>query len=275
MSKQRAKAIFWVGLVLLLAAFVGAGFRSSSVTAQSAATALTIITGVAVVIERLLEAFWSLIDATRGQPWPLDVVGKAISDSVGKIDASVGESVAKLKAVVDGVQQNLPQGADVKKQLDDAKAAYDTDIASLAEFASLSQQHQLELRVDAFDRRVNAVIAQHPALGEALGRDFDVGRDLLGVTDRLLKTFGDNPGRRMVSLYAGAVLGIGVAALLGLDVFAAAAGGSGESGDWLQQLHLAVPATGLIIGLGSNPTHDVIKALQSLKQRAAAQAQGT
>jgi hypothetical protein len=88
---------------------------------------------------------------------------------------------------------------------------------------------------------------------------------LLGATANLLKSFEDNPSRRLANLSAGGLLGIGVAAVLGLDGFAAAGGITGLAG-WRA---LAAAMTGPIMGLGSNPTHAIIKTLQASKDRSA------
>jgi hypothetical protein len=128
------------------------------------------------------------------------------------------------------------------------------------------------------------------------------GTAIQGATD-FLATFKDNPGRRLLSIYAGCVLGLVVAGLLGLDVFRAVldepAGGAtaqvaryasapgrpeaaaadehhgigdwpGSAWDWLREAtdfeHIGVALTGLVIGLGSNPTHEVIRVLQEYKK---------
>src|SRR5207244_2208268 len=94
-----------------------------------------------------------------------------------------------------------------------------------------------------------------------------------GLTD-FVATFKDNPGRRLYSVLLGVVIGVLVAAVFGLDLFAAiqsapvAAGApavkSGSLFDPLPSLGIAV--TGLVMGLGSNPTHEVIRAIQEFKK---------
>lgn len=73
-----------------------------------------------------------------------------------------------------------------------------------------------------------------------------------------LATFNDNPGRRLISLYLGSILGLVVAGLFGLDVFQATLDNS------VYPL-LSIILTGILIGLGANPTHEVIRVIQEFK----------
>jgi len=89
-----------------------------------------------------------------------------------------------------------------------------------------------------------------------------------------LGTFTDNPGRRLLSIQIGVFAGILVAAIGGLDVVAGV-----QNQDVTDPLKLVpmtiggVIFTGLMMGLGSSPTHEVIQTLQQYKrQRKAASA---
>ncbi len=65
-------------------------------------------------------------------------------------------------------------------------------------------------------------------------------------------------------LYIGILLGLIVSTAFGLDLLAAA--GASTSGSPSALLpHLGVAITGLIMGLGSNPTHEIIRAIQEYK----------
>ncbi len=72
-------------------------------------------------------------------------------------------------------------------------------------------------------------------------------------------TPADTLGRRLISLYLGMILGVVIAAVFGLDLLRA-----------IFQIptiafHYGVVFTGLAIGLGSSPTHEVIQLLQQWK----------
>lgn len=72
-----------------------------------------------------------------------------------------------------------------------------------------------------------------------------------------IASFKDNPGRRLISIYLGVILGLTVAGYFGLDLFQAVLKDTAQSTN-----HLNIIITGVVVGLGSNPTHEVIRALQ-------------
>jgi hypothetical protein len=74
-----------------------------------------------------------------------------------------------------------------------------------------------------------------------------------------LENFKDNPGRKVISIYLGAILGIAVATVAQVDVFHATEN-EAAFGD------LAIPLTGVLMGIGANPTHEVIAALKKYKE---------
>ena len=91
-------------------------------------------------------------------------------------------------------------------------------------------------------------------------------QSVTGLAD-FVATFKDNPARRLISIYAGAFLGLLVAGFLGLDVFKAAmetAQTSTSAGGLFPYWGVAI--TGIVMGLGSNPTHEVIRAIQEVKK---------
>jgi len=81
-------------------------------------------------------------------------------------------------------------------------------------------------------------------------------------------TFKDNPGRRLISICAGAILGLIAAWALGLDAFQAAyqAPPGDVVGGVPPQWQWGIAVTGLLMGLGSTPTHEVIKLVQEVKK---------
>ena len=72
-------------------------------------------------------------------------------------------------------------------------------------------------------------------------------------------TPADNLGRLLISLFLGMIIGLVIAGVFGLDLLKA-----------IFQIptiafHYGVVFTGLVIGLGSSPTHEVIQVLQQWK----------
>jgi hypothetical protein len=89
------------------------------------------------------------------------------------------------------------------------------------------------------------------------------------AVDSFVDSLNDNPGRRIISIYVGMLLGVAVAVVLALDVFNATLGTVLQSAipGWADHsFKWGVVVTGLVMGLGSNPTHELIKALQTYKQ---------
>jgi hypothetical protein len=89
-----------------------------------------------------------------------------------------------------------------------------------------------------------------------------------GVTD-FVASFKDNPGRRLVSLYVAAFIGVIVAGFLRLDVFQAVLSAPPDGvadTTAATAFQWGIVLTGLLMGLGSNPTHEVIRVLQEYKK---------
>jgi hypothetical protein len=85
-----------------------------------------------------------------------------------------------------------------------------------------------------------------------------------GLQD-FLASFKDNPGKRIVSIFLGAIIGLVVAGIFSLDVFQAVLIDTPAAGNfWMIDLRVIV--TGLVIGLGSGPTHEVIRVVQEYKE---------
>ncbi len=95
---------------------------------------------------------------------------------------------------------------------------------------------------------------------------------ITGMQD-FLATLKHNPVRRLISIFLDAYMGLAISGILGLDLIQAAlqtqtlaadrvAPGSFLPGD----LHGGVVLTGIIIGLGANPVHEVIRAIQEYKK---------
>lgn len=100
------------------------------------------------------------------------------------------------------------------------------------------------------------------------------GVALTGVSD-FLATFKSNPGRRLLSIQLGIVGGLAIAGLFGLDVLAGTHNAGLESplADDLQDATIGgILLTGLVMGLGSSPTHELIAFLTKSKEKRAADA---
>ena len=88
---------------------------------------------------------------------------------------------------------------------------------------------------------------------------------ITSVTD-FLASFKDNPGRRMLSLELGIIGGLAVALFTGVDVFAGTSNEGAGAADMVSATVGGILFTGVLMGLGSSPTHEVIRVLQESKQ---------
>ena len=75
-----------------------------------------------------------------------------------------------------------------------------------------------------------------------------------------LDTFNDNPARRLISILLGCIIRVIAAGALSLDVLQATLGTTPFR-------NVGTAITGIVIGIGANPTHELIKTLQETKQR--------
>ncbi len=84
----------------------------------------------------------------------------------------------------------------------------------------------------------------------------------------ILSSFQDNPARRIASLVLGTSFGMVVAGAAGLNLFVATlvtAAGDKSSLPTILAGTAGVLLTGIVIGLGSAPTHEVVKSLQAYR----------
>ncbi|MDQ5825487.1 MAG: hypothetical protein M3441_14940, partial [Chloroflexota bacterium] len=86
----------------------------------------------------------------------------------------------------------------------------------------------------------------------------------------VLNSVLDNPARKIIGIFIGAAIGIVIAALFGLDIFWSILGSEtvftfGDAPRALT-LHVGVALSGIIIGLGADPTHQVIRLLEEKKK---------
>jgi hypothetical protein len=242
-----------IGIVAVFGGVAGIGLFWDKLHSASmdTTTAVAVIAGTAVVIERVLEFIWTLVDQVSND-WP-NAIGQEVSGFVSALSVQVAPFVERAKAEVDLLKKsNTTFGAEAAK-IESTLASIQTATNGLAKSAPDAQriQYIAKLMIDTtatlrrFERPVDDV---HQFAAAALDQ-----------LTAFLATFADNPGRRLISILFGSLLGLVLAISLGLDVFRAATGAVGAR--WW-----GVALTGLVMGLGSSPTHEVILALQEFKK---------
>lgn len=242
-----------IAIVVLRAPASNAAFKDAS-------SALAFVGGAAVAIERIIETAWTFLGASLGSYWPLGAVQKQAASLVGDMNKALRPFHDRIKAELDAMEEKGKLSAEEvargKQEIDHLKTRFD-------ELSKMSIDNQkLELLAASAAQNVNQLFARYRELTGELERAGAAASTAIGSIQTFVASFKDNPGRRVISLYAGAILGVAVAGVFGLDLFQAVLE-PGPGG--LPYPSLRVVLTGLVIGLGSNPTHEVIRAVQEYK----------
>ncbi len=252
MKKAEAWVFLTSGLTALaIAIVVSAIFSKDANEMPPPEVSLAIITGAALAIERAMELVWALIDSNLGSFWPLSRAKERVENGVLVLDGLIGPARQRLLAAA----EDIPDAIAVKAAIDSAFNA----IPRPDDLKGLTNNQKLDELAVAASTKVNQLLTAHPGLQQKLGANVDLAGDLLGIGQGILEDFKDNPGRKVISIYLGAILGIAVATVAQLDVFHAT-DNDAAFGD------LAIPLTGVLMGLGANPTHEVIASLKKYKE---------
>lgn len=254
-------ALVLVGILVVI------GVGKDQQTTQAVAT-VAFITGAAVGIERVIEGFWNLLGSNIGVYWPMTSISKQVhelelelTDAMGPFQSTLGAALTQAKATAGQLPAYLTSA---QTDMDAMRRRFD-DIRAHA-----PSNQRMQLLAAAASQSVNFLVTKYETHLPQLRDGVALADTAIGGMQDFLATFKDNPGRRLLSLYLGALLGLVLAYLFKLDVFAAV-----NTGDAVAATHVvALPAsaglrvafTGLLIGLGSNPTHEVIQVLQQYKQ---------
>ena len=259
METQITRFYFFGGLIVMAVAFaLAAVFSPSTDRLVNAAASLIAIATAALVIERLMEMGWTTVDHLRDSWWPFTEVSTKIKKHVDNFDEYLTPYFRNLAAAV----ADAPDGKSIKAKKVEIDQAVEAAIAELpkihAAASKMSDNQKLSFIVDGATEELNKILVKYPEFSRELDVKVNLAADMKDTFTGFLGTFKDNPARRYISVSLGVVFGIAAASVLNFDVFAAASGS--DLGDF------SVPLTGLAIGMGSNPTHELIKALQKSKQ---------
>ena len=106
---------------------------------------------------------------------------------------------------------------------------------------------------------LNQLEGQYGKVGQVVA----VAQTVVDDLEEYITTLKGNPGRKLVSLYFGAYVGLVAAWIFSLDVFLATMGTAAPSMAYLGGWRVAF--TGILVGLGAGPTHELIRAIQEFK----------
>jgi hypothetical protein len=238
-------------LLLLLTLLVTIVVPAPEVNPANAAAILTLITAGAVAIERAIEALWTVVGANGKPWWPFTVVGDRVQDLLNELNANLvplrEEASSVLDTVGEGAQMaqhfpNLHQAQWLANTLNELGPS-NRRARDLAKAASISAR---------WFKRTHA----QKSIRDAAERVQFTANTLTNFLD----TFNDNPARRLISILLGGIIGVIAAGVLGLDALQATLGTT-------PFLNVGTAVTGIVMGLGASPTHELIKTLQETKQR--------
>jgi hypothetical protein len=260
-------------LVLVLALLVALGSRiglfpePTVLNTDASAAILALVGAAAIGIERIIETFWTMLGQTTGnQRWPLNVVGDEISRLVSEMNEDLEPFLQKLQ---EGIDEAGEAAGAATEQLQVAKETVDDIKGSIRELQALAPGNpRARAAVAAVSRGIGYLEGTYPDLRDR-AQSFN---DAASRADELLNQVNDNPARRLISILVGSFLGLLAAGILGLDLIGATLGenpwGTGADQPWLDHAlpNLGAAVTGLVMGLGATPTHELIKTLQETKK---------
>jgi len=251
-----------IGLLLLAAIWLLAAFRGSPVDTShdpaAAASILALAAALAVGVERSLEVMWTVVDQVAKNPWyPFSSQAESLDDFANRVRDITKPALDQAQRAADELKTRggtAPADlAVLDKQIADLQANVRAKLDAKDPKVAGGLQ-SLQTALDEMARNLASTDAA-PVLGAAVA-----GLDAL---DNYLTSISSdpNPGRRIMSLFLGSYIGLAAAWIFGIDVIHAALGTHDSSG----QVHWALAVTGVVIGFGSVPLHELISAVQAFR----------
>ena len=252
--QQAGIFLIWATIVLVVAVVLTAFLPIALIGGFKDATAvITIITLTSVGIERVIEGFWTYIGLTKNSWWPFNTISQNISNMVSDFDNVLKPFYQQLeKAVKDASSAEQL----TKEQLEAANKEITDFQDSINQLKTLAPGNQMALSIAS---AASQLISGFKQKYNMLDTDATLADQAISGFAYFIVTPADDLGRRLISLYLGMIIGVVIAWAFGLDLLKA-----------IFQIptiafHYGVVFTGLVIGLGSSPTHEVIQVLQQWK----------
>lgn len=263
---------FFLGFVVLsgvlgawLSPETNAGFADG-------ASVIAFVTLVAVGIERLIELCWTLLGQAQkfGGWWPLNQIATSVATVEQETNKLLTPVFQTVKTSLESFRTTLPNGSneskDIEKQLTMIQTACENLQARLGAAQKLapgSSRFEIttHIAVDAASV-LSSAATRAGEWGNAATQAVDDAAQATSIATMIVSSFRDNPARRIASILLGAGAGMLVAGFMGLNLFSAVLG----QGAGLAAGVVGVLLTGIVVGLGSSPTHEIIKSLQDYKE---------
>jgi hypothetical protein len=251
-------AVLLLALLFWLAASQPAAF---GLAFASETMALAVIGSIAIGIERVIETFWTLLGLFSNRYWPLGIWSveyKNLMDTLDKDFTPFYEKAALAVQKAAEANHWADDNLDFKKareqllQVKDSLESVKSSVGGEASGAVITALKGISILQRNYPDDQDLELAASVA-----------SQAVDGVTN-FISSFKNNPGRKLISIYIGMLLGLALAWFTGIDLFQVTLGSS-ETATMTLSSHLGVAFTGLILGLGASPTHEVISILQEVK----------
>jgi hypothetical protein len=190
------------------------------------------------------------------------VIGQGINTMASNLDKELEPFYQQLTKVVEDAKN---AGQLSQEQFDAANneiTDFKNVIGQLKQLAPGSQQ------ATAIANNVSQQISNFQQKYKTFDNEATIANQAISDFANFIVTSPDDLGRRFISLFLGTYLGLVVAWVLGLDLLQAIFTTS-------LAFHLGIVLTGLVMGLGSSPTHEVIQVLQNWKSNLKTQSTAT
>jgi hypothetical protein len=255
--KKASNNLFYFVLAILIVAVIGlcivAIIRKpdSSTSITNATVVIAIAGAVAVGIERLIEAIWTLVSLTPNDQWPLNLA--TFKDKRNELETFF----TNINSHINDLKKDTAIFNDFTTKCGSAVTDFQSSMASI-KATDVSDPNFQQFSAKA----LQAVYALQSYDNEFsnLSNGFNSALDALST---FVDTFQDNPGRKLISILLGMALGLVVAIFTGLNLFQALLAPATPA---TNVLYWGVALTGITLGLGSSPTHEVIQLLTQFKQ---------
>jgi hypothetical protein len=268
-----------LGLVFVVSAILALVIAPAkpNVGFSDSAAVLAFVSLVAVAIERIIEGLFVVLAGPLGEWWPFslaknefdrfetqtnDLLGPIVNQTISELDGAkaVGsKSQAEIDAIDSQIEMLRADQTRLSQRYAEVTAKLAPGSSRLARVGEINTE--ITKQLTAVHTQFSASIGQARTLLSAATETAD--RATL-----ILSSFKDNPARRLASLALGTSLGMLVAGAVGLNLFLATlvtAEGSTSALPAMVSGSLGIVMTGIILGLGSAPTHEVVKSLQAYR----------
>lgn len=279
--KEPFSKFIFICLCILVAICIAIVFFSSEAnsTFKDSSAAIGFATAAALLIERIIEIFWTFMGGHKKNTlWPLNTASKQIESFVDQLNKDLEDVYYRqLDQFVDFKKEVSKTANYINKSVDDTEKYINKGIdeinkmkAEFDKFSNLLKEKETPNveRAEILSSRVTSdaqlIKEKYDLLSQYIEESDRKVKNTLDALHRFILSFKSNPARRLISLFAGFILGLIIAGIFGIDLISAVLETNEKT--WWNEINIPIIITGLILGAGATPTHEVIKFLQENKE---------